>query len=103
MGIDEIKTGLKNAMERGQSLEEAKQSLVNAGYNGNDIDAAANSLNMGSVSGIINQKPSSGEKPRTEMPMKSRRKSRAGLIVVIILALLVFIGTLSYLIFTYLI
>lgn len=37
----DIVAGLKNAIERGDSLENAKQILVNSGYNGDDVDAAA--------------------------------------------------------------
>ena len=36
--------GLKNAMERGSSLEKAKMTFINAGYNPEDIDEAARTL-----------------------------------------------------------
>lgn len=35
---------IKNALERGSDIEQAKKSLTNAGYSKADIDAAANDL-----------------------------------------------------------
>ena len=43
----EIVGGLKAALERGWSLEQAKQSLLNAGYNPRDIEDSSRALNSG--------------------------------------------------------
>ncbi len=40
----EILGGLRQAIERGESLEQAKQSFINAGYNPQEVEKAANSL-----------------------------------------------------------
>ncbi|MEM3074512.1 MAG: hypothetical protein QW727_01050 [Candidatus Pacearchaeota archaeon] len=40
----DIIAGLKNAVERGYSLQQAKQTLLNSGYSQNDIDEATNYL-----------------------------------------------------------
>jgi len=53
---DEILTGLNNALSRGDSLEKAKQALAMAGYNQQEIDEAANQINMGTVGNIPEQK-----------------------------------------------
>ena len=50
---EEILFGLKNAMERGDSLEKAVQSYINAGYNPMEIRAAANMLSEGTVTDIM--------------------------------------------------
>ena len=42
---DEVAQGIKNAIERGQSLDSAIASFVNAGYSESEVHEAANSLN----------------------------------------------------------
>ena len=42
---DEVAQGIKNAMERGQSLESAIASFINAGYSSIEVHQAAESLN----------------------------------------------------------
>jgi hypothetical protein len=44
---EDIIYGLKNAMSRGQGLEQAMRSFISAGYDLNEVQEAANSLNMG--------------------------------------------------------
>jgi len=46
---DEIIGGLKNAIERGYTLEQAMASFVNAGYNPTQVQAAAESLSQGAT------------------------------------------------------
>ena len=54
---DEIQSGIRNAVERGSSLEEAIQSFISAGYNPVEVKEAAN--NMGSsLTPIIQQNKS---------------------------------------------
>jgi hypothetical protein len=59
--IDEIYGGLKNAIERGVSLENAKISFINAGYNKDDVEEAARALNSNSV---IAQETESSPQPK---------------------------------------
>jgi hypothetical protein len=44
---EEIAAGLKNAIERGVSIENAIQSFINSGYNPVEVKAAAQSLQEG--------------------------------------------------------
>ncbi|MEK6889661.1 MAG: hypothetical protein AABW82_00875 [Nanoarchaeota archaeon] len=53
MTDNEIIGGLRNALERGQSLERAVQSFINAGYNPRTVQEAANELSSG-VTQIVN-------------------------------------------------
>ncbi|MEI6849525.1 MAG: hypothetical protein WCK29_00655 [archaeon] len=46
---DEIQAGLKNALERGDTLDQAVQSFISAGYNPVEVKEAANSLNSGII------------------------------------------------------
>lgn len=43
----DIVTGLRNGLERGNTMEQAKQSLINAGYNSGDVLESANFLTGG--------------------------------------------------------
>ncbi len=49
MPRQDILAGLKNALARGDSLEKAKQSFINAGYNAKDVEVAAQQLSTGSI------------------------------------------------------
>ena len=51
----EISIALKNALDRGQSLEKAKQSLINAGYPQQEVTKASASLNQGVIGNTIQQ------------------------------------------------
>lgn len=50
--IDELIGALKNALERGSSIEQAARSLINAGYNPQEVREAANAFNS-SASHIV--------------------------------------------------
>ena len=52
---DEISAGLKIAIERGASLEEAAQTFINAGYNPVEVREAANTLGPGITSQVTQQ------------------------------------------------
>jgi hypothetical protein len=56
---EDIVRGLKNAIERGEPLEKAVQSFINAGYNPVEVKRAAEDL-TGGTTAIIN---SYGEQP----------------------------------------
>jgi len=56
----EIIGGLKNALDRGESLEKAAQSFVNAGYNPNEIKEAVSQLSRNATN-IISQSEKSKE------------------------------------------
>ncbi|MEK6928850.1 MAG: hypothetical protein AABW65_02765 [Nanoarchaeota archaeon] len=47
---EEIIGGLKNAIERGYSLEEAVQTFINAGYNPFEVNEVAKIINAGAIS-----------------------------------------------------
>lgn len=52
---DEIESGIRNALERGESLEQAVKSFVAAGYNPVEVREAAVAVSSGAMS-IVSQK-----------------------------------------------
>lgn len=50
---DDLASGIKNALERGYSMDQAVQSLINAGYSPNDVREAQQIFSRGSVSSTI--------------------------------------------------
>ena len=100
---NEISAGLKNAMERGESLEHAMQTFVNAGYNPQEVKAAGASLSQG-VSDIVytpGGREENDAEERNQAPEKKGKSKKTILIIVLILAAVIFLGTLGYLIFKF--
>jgi hypothetical protein len=97
--------GLTNALERGSTLQKAKQSFINAGYKPEDIEAASKK-----VSGITSKIVSSGVAPvkgqnsvvskkkvipntaTSPPPKKKKQISKKFTIVLILLSVIVFAG-----------
>ncbi|MEK6825858.1 MAG: hypothetical protein AABY00_03665 [Nanoarchaeota archaeon] len=46
---EEIVSGIKNGLERGESLDEAMQTFINAGYKSVEVREAANALTGGTT------------------------------------------------------
>jgi len=44
MSSRDIASGIKNALERGENLEQAKQSFLNAGYKKEEVEAASREI-----------------------------------------------------------
>jgi len=52
---EELVTGLKNAIVRGEGLEKAINSLLSAGYNSQEVHEAADTLNLGVIGEVSKQ------------------------------------------------
>lgn len=95
---EEIVAGLRNAVERGESVEQAKQSFFNAGYPENDVNEAASTLGSAEMKEIKEVKEIVPE-AITEVKTSENKKSRLGnyiLIagaVIIILVAVVFMSS----------
>lgn len=105
---EELIAGIRNALERGESLDQAVRSFINAGYHANDVNEAA-----GTFSGAMNivAQPTrpieiSEPKPGTNIPLPEikaepnkpiypKRQSNYGWIVALIIILLVLLGILG--------
>jgi hypothetical protein len=64
----DILTALKNAVDHGDSLDSAKQIMVNSGYNPQEIDEASRFIGGGA---IVNQQ----QKPNEELTMPNQKPS----------------------------
>ena len=107
---EEILAGIKNAMDRGSTLEQAMQSFINAGYNPAEVHAVGKEFSTG-ASGIIYQKPEPAEEDKKEtkpLPKidnrgqtETKKKGGKKLVVIsIVLALLIFLSAIGFLIYT---
>ncbi len=68
---EDLVAGLRNALERGASLEGAKQTLLNAGYSSEEVEEASNYLSAGSVLAV---QPQQLKKPADSVqPSKSKQ------------------------------
>ena len=100
----EIIGGLRNALERGESLDRAMQSFINAGYSSNEVRAAANIFRQGTASEIISAaEPNQISQNESKLPKlpdvnNKNKKSNKKLILLIILlvVLLAVAGGLIY-------
>jgi len=99
----EIIAGIKQAIERGYSLEQAKKSFLNAGYNPKDVEDSSRAL--GGISTKIPTIPQFSTTTsiiqQNQIITREKPKRRWLIILVIILALLflALLGVLSGLIF----
>jgi len=87
----DIVGGLKNALERGRSLDEVKQSFINAGYNSKDVEDSSRALNSGVLflsTSPRSQGSVSSYKPLEPAKKEETQKDRKGLALVIILAVI---------------
>jgi len=72
MSNEFILEGLKNALNKGQSLKDAMMSFYNAGYKKEEIEKAARQLHMHSEVHPVNQIPH--KEPVQEIPKKEFKK-----------------------------
>lgn len=64
---EDIYGGLKNAVEKGESLDVAIQSFINAGYNAQEVREAAQMLGYGAMS-ILNPVEKKVASPSVQAP-----------------------------------
>ena len=72
---EDIVGGLRNGLERGVSLEEAKQSLINAGYSSEEVEEASNYLSSGSVfmpRKMVREEPTEHHIRRVQQPSSEK-------------------------------
>lgn len=109
MPDDELTTAIKNALARGENIEKAKKSLLNAGYSSSEVEIAANQeMQAGKtgISGVIPaggsmkttpfaQAPSSAQSPRQETSNSTGKLADKKKLILIILlsAIALSIGT----------
>tara|TARA_Y100000310_G_scaffold221748_1_gene223356 strand:- start:6342 stop:6674 length:333 start_codon:yes stop_codon:yes gene_type:complete len=85
----DIVAGLKNAVERGYSLAQAQQTLINSGYNQQEIQEASNYLTGGQIN-VQQSTPSVQEQPQTRQ--KKPNKKFPSMLVFLVFILLVLVS-----------
>ena len=108
MPKEEIIGGLRNAIDRGDSLSKAVQTFINAGYNPAEVKAAADLLEKGAT-GILTTAPKETRKlpplpeksgkPLPKMPSTKDakpKKGKTGLIIFLVVILLIIIGAVVF-------
>ncbi len=96
MERQEITAGLKNALERGYSLELAVQSFINAGYNRQDAEDSAKSL---SREGIIHNIPDSSALYEVKEDLERAKPKGNWKIFILMAILLILLALISWTIF----
>ncbi len=95
----ELIGGLQNALLRGESIAKAKQSFISAGYKPQEIEAAAQNINITSkiaqqTSASLNPiKQQSQSSTTTPKPNQKKQISKKFLIILISIAVLILIST----------
>jgi hypothetical protein len=93
---EEITAGLQNAINRGESIEKAMQSMISAGYPQEEVQESSGYINMGtagSVGAIASEAAQTAgyeaiEKARGEKP----KKKKTGLVILLLIVLLLIVG-----------
>lgn len=95
--------GLKNALERGESIEKAKQSFINAGYKPEEVTAAAQKVpattSKINTSPVAPTKTASASQPLPAVSGQKKQISKKFTIILISLAVVVIIGIIFAVIF----
>ena len=94
---DEILYGLKNAIQRGSTLERAMQSFINAGYNETEVRETGKMLSSGVTDIISGEIPEISSASEGLPPLPVKKKKRKGLVIAIILIILIILGLGGYL------
>lgn len=76
MKREEIVAGLKSALVRGYSIDFAKKSFINAGYNPADVEDSAKSLGKGIISNLSPQTPPQQQQTSQQPPDSQRPLSQ---------------------------
>ncbi len=113
--MNDLTSGLKNAIERGSSLEKAMQSLINAGYSQQEVREAANSLTQGAttitrphinlphrrVDGEEQHLQQLQKQEPLQQPQSPSSKKTIFLIIILILFLILILGGIGALVYFY--
>ena len=93
--------GLKIAMGNGSTLESAKRSFMNAGYNPQEVEEAVRLLSSdGGAVSIAEARELPAVPTSRDLPALPGREKRMGwLIALVIFAIMVLLGAISYLVY----
>ncbi|MBI5804311.1 hypothetical protein HY450_03640 [Candidatus Pacearchaeota archaeon] len=113
---NEIVSGLRNAIERGASLEKAVQSFINAGYNAEEVRAAGEEISSGASNIVYSEDNTKKENPDKKLPelpkredikklpvigKENKKSNKALLWVVIVFLVVIFLSSLAFIIYNF--
>jgi len=103
MAKQDLIAALRNALERNESLQQAKLSLISAGYSQNDVEDAARTLQFPQVSAMpklneIKELKTPEAKEKIEAK-KLEVRAKKPLPLWFIVLLILFLGLVGYIIF----
>lgn len=110
MAREELITAIKNAIERGQSIQSAAASLISAGYTQVDVNEAAGEVNLDVMQRVSKptEQPTQNQsqfKPLPKMQTSQEqtgekpKKAKVWLIVLLCIIFLVLLGIVGLMIF----
>lgn len=97
MAKEELIAGFRNAIDRGFSIEEAKNSFLNAGYNPKEIEEAAE-MSTSTTPLLYTNQPQL-QPAQEQQTIQQPQSHKSSLIIAIIIALLVLIISIITLLF----
>ena len=95
--------GLKNALDRGESLEKAKQSFLNAGYKSEEIEDAVQKMpKVSPIKKQISTIPEASSEPQKiaiktkplpiNLPKQEKKLSKKVIIILVFISILIIVG-----------
>ena len=99
---EEIIGGVRNALERGGSMEEVIQSFINAGYNPKEVRDAARNMSQGGATAMIHPQTNAAKSTNAmpKLPVKKKSGSRKILIIGVVVLLLIAMGAVAFILLT---
>lgn len=105
---EELVAGLRNAVERGQSLQDAVQTLLLSGYDPVEVREAASHINQGVIGKITLTAQQAKQEEPTYKPLPQitaagtetpKKKKKTWLIVLLVVVFLVVLGLIGIMVF----
>ena len=91
--MNELIGGMRNALERGETLNKAKQSFINAGYKNDEVESAAQQLSQTSSFNALPQTNQNPQNPKNLLQnLPAKHLSKRFVIILIVLGALILIG-----------
>lgn len=78
---EEILGGLRNALDRGESMEKAMQTFINAGYSAAEVRDAAGMISQSATGMLYGIQPSSAPTTPTASPQNAKPKTSTAQVI----------------------
>jgi len=82
---EDILAGLKSAISHGYSMEEAMLSLVNSGYNAQEVREAASYISQPPINPSLKPAQPASLQPLSQMPEKTQKNSQTSFVTILLI------------------